>query len=596
MNVLLSSLDFHAGTAYSGYCGQRTGALRERLGLFGIPRYGHRQIDLMKTLCNSSFRGARSSLPPFLASGQKQTLTTQQQIARGAQAPSRAVVVAPPTTPQFRLILCCVLTVVMAFSASAQIQPAWVARYNNGITNGTHQAVKMALDPAGNMYITGFSQNTNGNLGYVTMKYAPNGSQVWASRYDSSSYPSATPSAMALDISNDVIVTGNALTIKYDSNGVLQWTAPYAGTALAVDSNANVYVAGFSQNFGCVKLSPQGSNVWLTTFVESYGPTISQAVLVDSGNNVYVSGLDTYNYGPTSSGNEPYVQLTTIKYGSNANQLWKAAQMICPICIVSSVQIEGSALDSANNLYLVVHWSTDIPGLFGVYKYTLDGSLAWRTYPDADGYSKSFGLVLDGNTNVLVTGKLGDEYPEFYYGTFKISTNGSVLWGSYYPLPPVGVSVATSIAVDSANNSYVTGCSPGTNANNDIVTIKYASNGNQVWLQRYSSVGNGNAAGNAIAVDHQGNVYVTGYDTTTAGGTEIVTIKYSPLTVQRRSDGTVMLQAQGSPGESFDVQASTNLQTWLDLGNVTADTNGLMQFNDTNAPQYNDRFYTTSPQ
>src|ERR1039458_8933395 len=68
---------------------------------------------------------------------------------------------------------------------SAQIQQAWVVRYNNGITNGTNQAVKMALDPNGNIYVTGFSQNTNGGLGYATIKYAPNGTQMWVARYDS---------------------------------------------------------------------------------------------------------------------------------------------------------------------------------------------------------------------------------------------------------------------------------------------------------------------------------------------------------------------------------------------------------------------------
>ncbi|MGD1086625.1 MAG: hypothetical protein ABSA47_17955, partial [Verrucomicrobiota bacterium] len=59
----------------------------------------------------------------------------------------------------------------------AQVQQDWVAKYNNGIPNGTNQAVKMALDGAGNIYVTGFSQNTNGNLDYATIKYAPNGSQ-----------------------------------------------------------------------------------------------------------------------------------------------------------------------------------------------------------------------------------------------------------------------------------------------------------------------------------------------------------------------------------------------------------------------------------
>ena len=155
--------------------------------------------------------------------------------------------------------------------------------------------------------------------------------------------------------------------------------------------------------------------------------------------------------------------------------------------------------------------------------------------------------------------------------------------------------VANAVAVDQANNVYVTGYSPGTNSINDIVTIKYDSNGNQIWLQRYSSPGNGNAAGNAIAVDNNGNVYVTGYDTTPAGGTEIVTIKYWPVSLQRRSDGTVILQAQGTPGESFDIEASEDLLHWLDLGSVLADTNGLMQFDDTNAPAYPARFYYTTP-
>ena len=56
------------------------------------------------------------------------------------------------------------------------------------------------------------------------------------------------------------------------------------------------------------------------------------------------------------------------------------------------------------------------------------------------------------------------------------------------------------------------------------------------------------------------------------------------------------MQAQGSPGESFDVQASTNLQTWLDLGSGAANSNGLFQFTDTNASNYNARFYLTLPQ
>jgi len=56
------------------------------------------------------------------------------------------------------------LIALTALRAGAQIQQAWVAHYNNGIPEGTHQAVKVALDSAGNIYVTGASQGISGSL------------------------------------------------------------------------------------------------------------------------------------------------------------------------------------------------------------------------------------------------------------------------------------------------------------------------------------------------------------------------------------------------------------------------------------------------
>ena len=482
----------------------------------------------------------------------------------------------------------------MALTAPAQIQQAWVARYNNGITNGTNQAVKMALDSNGNIYVTGFSQNTNTNLGYVTIKYAPNGNQLWASRYDSTNSPSATPAAMVLDSSNDVIVTGSALTVKYDTNGNTLWTAPYAGSALAVDANRNVAVTGFDDVFATVKLNPSGSNLWLQSSPATCGAAMGQAVISDLEGDFYVAG----SYPFFCERGLVDFELLIIKYDLTGNQSWMTSYQ----AEGAPVQVEGVVVDNLDNLYVVssIYNQADSPFTF---KYASNGALIWSANnPDEYfGPDSAHGVILDNNRNLLLSGQFAyvgpsNAYGTFAYGTYKADTNGSWLWTNLFPIGPFPPSSVQAIAVDSANNSYVTGYSPGTNSGSDIVTIKYDPNGNQIWLQRYSSPGKGNAAGNAIAVDKNGNVYVTGYETTAAGGTEIVTIKYSPVTLQRRSDGTVILQAQGSPGESFDIQASTNLLNWLDLGSVLADTNGLMQFDDTNAPAFPSRFYYTSPQ
>jgi hypothetical protein len=486
----------------------------------------------------------------------------------------------------------------MTFPAAAQIQQAWVARYNNGIANGTNQAVKIALDNTGNIYVTGFSQNSLSNLGYVTLKYAPTGKQLWASRYDATNYPTATPSGLVLDSSNNVVATGNALTIKYDTNGSQLWTAPYDGAAIAMDSGGNAIVTGFGSGFNTVKISPSGTNLWSASYNQPLGPVSSQAVVVDGGSNVYVAGENTYicNYeGGQNVG--CYVDLLIVKYDQDGNQLWTAENLRGSDY---SVEVAGLALYNASDIYVAPNTYTGPTSpdqTFSTYSYTTDGRVAWSAFnPTDDVYSISHALAVDGAGNTFVIGQNANHYPNMQYGTYKINADGSYIWTNLYPSSPTGMSVGTAIALDQADNVYVTGYSPGTNSINDIVTIKYDANGNQIWLQRYSSPGNGNAAGNAIAVDNNGNVYVTGYDTTTAGGTEIVTIKYSPVTLQRRSDGTVILQAQGTPGESFDIEASEDLLHWLDLGSVLADTNGLMQFDDTNAPAYPARFYYTTPQ
>jgi len=460
--------------------------------------------------------------------------------------------------------------------------------YNDGILNRTNQAVKMALDSAGNIYVLGFSQNTNTNLGYVTIKYAPNGTQLWAARYDDTNYPTATPFAFVVDKSNNVVVTGNALTIKYDSDGNQLWSAPYDGTAIALDSSGNSLVTGYGAGFNTTKINPNGSNLWSTSYVSPEGPALSQALVTDRSGNVYVAGWDTYacfNELGCNAG------LLTLEYDSNGNQVW--------INVPQSgqdVQVSGLAIDSSSNVYVV---ENDYLQPYTTYSYTPEGIEIWAALnPTGNVASLAHDLALDTIGDAFVTGQLTIVHsanPD-PIATYAINSSGSYIWTNLYYSIPVAASVGTSIAIDQANNVYVTGYSPGTNSGNDIVTIKYDNNGKQIWVQRYTSPGNGNAAGNAIAVDNNGNVYVTGYDTTTAGGTEIVTIKYSPVTVQRRSDGTVILQAQGSPGESFDIQASQDLLNWLDLGSVLADTNGLMQFDDTNAPAYPARFYYTTPQ
>ncbi|HZM03005.1 MAG TPA: SBBP repeat-containing protein [Candidatus Saccharimonadales bacterium] len=517
---------------------------------------------------------------------------------RSAAGSANPALVLRPSSALFRVILIhCAFLILHSVAASPQI--AWVAKYNNGVANGNHQALKMMLDSTGNIYLSGFSANTNGGTGYATLKYAPNGVLLWSARFDSTNYPAAEALAFALDASNNVLVTGTAVTAKYATNGQLLWTAPYNGLSVATDTNCDVFLAGVASNFTTFKLSSDGSNLWSQNYmpVSTNNPWGSPAILtntaqvvaVDSSGNAYVGGFIEDPFQQSIDHKNYYADGAVLKYGQDGALLWENTFDVDTFALdvdCHSMSVSDSAVYISMDFY---------PGPGFIEKLNAAGTVLWSVF-DSPMATSSRQLKVDRQTNTIISGETADvSFPT--YRTIKIDPTGNVLWQAYYPEPSSGgTSGARSLALDNANNIYVTGFANNNASANDIITIAYDPNGHQLWLQRYDGPGHGDDVGNAIAVDNAGNVYVAGYETETNGSTEMILIKYSPITLQRQSNGTILLQAYGSPGQGFDFQATTNLQTWLDLGATVADTNGFVQFTDTNAPSFPYRFYHTTPQ
>ncbi len=115
----------------------------------------------------------------------------------------------------------------------------------------------------------------------------------------------------------------------------------------------------------------------------------------------------------------------------------------------------------------------------------------------------------------------------------QASAQPAVLWGQRYNGPPDNADEAVSIAVDAQGNSYVTGSGFNNAGNLDIVTIKYSPSGQQLWLQSFDGTGADNDEGRQIVVDAAGNAYVVGYSRGTSSGTDITTIKYNTNGVQQ---------------------------------------------------------------
>jgi len=162
-----------------------------------------------------------------------------------------------------------------------------------------------------------------------------------------------------------------------------------------------------------------------------------------------------------------------------------------------------------------------------------------RNYSERD-QIENVPSAIDANNNVYVTG-----YTVFGgtrdFTTIKYDASGTLQWVQHYNNIPGGDDRSNAVVVDANGNIYVTGQSQGTGTGLDYATIKYNAHGVQQWVARYDGTASSDDIAVAIAVDNSGNVYVTGRSRGTSSFMDYTTVKYNSSGVQQwvsRYNGT----------------------------------------------------------
>jgi alpha-tubulin suppressor-like RCC1 family protein len=329
-------------------------------------------------------------------------------------------------------------------------QEQWVALYHGPANDDFARAI--AIDSFGNVYVTGYSRRfAGGDFDYATIKYDAGGQEQWVARSNGSGYDYAY--AMAIDAAGNVYVTGESngsyATIKYNSAGQEQWIAHYngAGAALAivVDASSNVFVTGGGYgDYATVKYNSAGQQQWVATYNgPGNGDDYAFAVALDELGNVYVTGQ--------SVGTGTSWDYATIKYNASGQQQW-VARYNGPANDIDVAQ--ALALDDSGNVY-VTGFSTGVGSAYdyATIKYNSAGQQQWVARYNGPGntYDAAYAIAVDGSENVYVTGYGGATYD---YTTIKYSSDGQQRWIALH-----SSGTAYGIALDSSSNVYVTGAS-----------------------------------------------------------------------------------------------------------------------------------------
>jgi cell division septation protein DedD len=428
---------------------------------------------------------------------------------------------------------------------NASGQQLWIARYSGPYRDFANA---IAVDGSGNVYVTGQSEPVFGSniYDYVTIKYDASGAELWVARYNGPGNDDDVASAIAVDGSGNVYVTGRSTgsganfdyaTIKYNASGTEEWVARYDGpgnafdaaSAIVVDGSANVYVTGQSVgavpvqsvDYATIKYNTSGTEEWVARYD---GPgnafDAASAIVVDGSANVYVTG-QSVGAVPVQS-----VDYATIKYNTSGTEEW-VARYDGPDN--SADFASAIAVDDSGNVY-VTGGSIGASGTYdyATIKYDASGAELWVARYNGPGNLDDIAttIALDGSGNVYVTGDSPGLGTSLDYATIKYDTSGAEQWVGRYNGPGNFNDDARAIAVDGLGNVYVTGASTGSGGIYDYATIKYDASGAEQWVARYNGPGNSIDIARAIAVDGSGNVYVTGESLGSGTNYDYATIKY----------------------------------------------------------------------
>lgn len=394
----------------------------------------------------------------------------------------------------------------------------------------------IAVTKTGEVYVTGnFSGTIDfGNLklsnkcGYdfFLAKFDISGKCIWAKHSQSNCY----------------YVVGNSITVDTSGNcfviGELQGATIIGGTPMQTRKNGNdIFIAKYDASGNCIWA--EQSYTGITDYVDG------SSIIADENGNIYITGrfsgrvkLGEVQLVVDQSNNDC---IYIAKYDSTGNCIW--ARKDSSTNNFSSIWGTGITVDKNGNEYVTGMFQGI--AMFGeiqlassnvnaaealIIKYDINGNLQWVKQSIGSTYSSGEGISIDANGNSYITGYFitkttfgnfelkGNKKDNFILA--KYDSNGNCIWAKQSGGDTSYSIIGTGIAVDDNGNSYISGYFSGSPTlgkiklrnmgKKNIFIAKYDMNGNCIWARQNTGNDNSVAFAHGIKIDRNGNSYIIG--------------------------------------------------------------------------------------
>lgn len=477
------------------------------------------------------------------------------------------------------------------------------------------QAYSIAVDAAGNVYVTGVFYGTadfdpgpgmalltaSGNTDLFIAKYDPKGNYLWAKSAQGPAYDYSA--AIAIDSDGNAYITG------YYSMSMT--------TSLTFDAARGIILnsAGGKDIF-LAKYAPDGHCLWARGMGGTGTQDMSWGLAIDPSGNCYITGaFDSPNadFDPEQgialmATNDGNYDVFLAKYDRDGHYVWAKSMGGSGFAWAL-----GVALDGNGNIILAGYFNSQAgadfdPGqgkalLYSIggndvflARYDTGGNYLWAMNMGGVGEEYCHGIAADASGNIYLTGYFTNVANLDPKGKIPllISSGGKHAYAAKYD--PAGNcqwagaiggagSTGMGVTVDRHGSVYVCGLfsstadfdpGPGTTylspaGNSDIFMAKYDRDGHYIWAQ--SVGGPASETGHKIKINEEGNVYVTGFFAQTADfnpgtGTAMLTSAGSTdafiLKLNQKCNTVTLLNQQGCAPFLFNGTAYTQSGTYTD--------------------------------